>query len=587
MSIAKSMKVGGKKVELAYVTPEEKELLLTRDRAKGSITEKFHKGIPVLLYGPDDPGGSGRHVSDFGSAGSGGDPYGGGGELTTSGGSWGWEGGKEGGAVWSPDPMPKSVPTPTPAPPDTSARDAAAARSAAMAKDKAARDAKIARDAAAARSKAMAEDAARRAAAERAAAAATAASRAEATTRREVHPPSTPAKKAAPTWSEPGGSTAPSYYAEPEPDYHITADPKGSTAGYISSVLGYKDKIVRDEEKRKAEEKAESETKTKTKTKTEYPTEPGADAGGGKGTDYVPIDDVDPTAKVTNSSDCAAAGGIWDEATGVCLVKTDPKTSGIPSGGLPGDTGDGSGYDTDVGRGEPLDKAPPYGYKESVVRPGPGISETERVRAKVDAGTPFSVSIRDHLFGEASGIGSKYERLAEMDEDREFREKQLAQAQSFASKGMSFSTAQLDAETDMIREAAKRRLITADQADKLQYELQMNALRTAEPIELLAAAGKIGDAGYGGTFKPGAIDTSRFMDPERFGLARPPGFSGEPEEVGDSAGGEKEKPLDGTPGTGTHHTDHKGNTCYTSDAYETSDGKWVCPEGKLTGGGEK
>jgi len=583
MSIAKSIKVGGKKVELAYVTPEEKELLLTRDRAKGSITEKFHRGIPVLYSftgaGRAGTGGSGGLVGDTGF----GDPYGGGGELPASGGVWGWEGGKEGGAVFTPDPMPKSVPTPAP---DTSARDrardAAAAKAASdkAARDSAARAAKVASDSAAARDREMAA----RAAADRAKAAATAASRAEATTRREVHPPSTPAKKAAPTWSEPGGSTAPSYYAEPEPDYHITADPKGSTAGYISSVLGYKDKIVRDEEKRKAEEKAESETKTK--TKTEYPTEPGADAGGGKGTDYVPIDDVDPTAKVTNSSDCAAAGGIWDEATGVCLVKTS-KTSGIPSGGLPGDTGDGSGYDTDVGRGEPLDKAPPYGYKESVVRPGPGISETERVRAKVDAGTPFSVSIRDHLFGEASGIGSKYERLAEMDEDREFREKQLAQAQSFASKGMSFSTAQLDAETDMIREAAKRRLITADQADKLQYELQMNALRTAEPIELLAAAGKIGDAGYGGTFKPGAIDTSRFMDPARFGLARPPGFSGEPEEVGDSAEGEKEKPLDGTPGTETHHTDHKGNTCYTSDAYETSDGKWVCPEGKLTGGGEK
>ena len=587
MSIAKSIKVGGKKLGLAYITPKEKAMLLAKDSAAGDITKKFHKGVPLLYRmggGPDDPG-----EAEAAARGLGGDPYGGGGELTTSGGSWGWEGGKEGGAVWSPDPMPKSVPTPTP--PDTSARDAAAARSKAMAED-AARRAAAERAAAAARAKVASDSAAARdremaarAAADRAAAAATAASRAEATTRREVHPPSTPAKKAAPTWSEPGGSTAPSYYAEPEPDYHITADPKGSTAGYISSVLGYKDKIVRDEEKRKAEEKAESETKTK--TKTEYPTEPGADAGGGKGTDYVPIDDVDPTAKVTNSSDCAAAGGIWDEATGVCLVKTDPKTSGIPSGGLPGDTGDGSGYDTDVGRGEPLDKAPPYGYKESVVRPGPGISETERVRAKVDAGTPFSVSIRDHLFGEASGIGSKYERLAEMDEDREFREKQLAQAQSFASKGMSFSTAQLDAETDMIREAAKRRLITADQADKLQYELQMNALRTAEPIELLAAAGKIGDAGYGGTFKPGAIDTSRFMDPARFGLARPPGFSGEPEEVGDSAEGEKEKPLDGTPGTETHHTDHKGNTCYTSDAYETSDGKWVCPEGKLTGGGEK
>ena len=79
MSIAKSIKVGGKKVELAYVTPEEKELLLTRDRAKGSITEKFHKGIPVLYVG--GPGGSGGYTGDIGdiTAALGGDPYDGGG----------------------------------------------------------------------------------------------------------------------------------------------------------------------------------------------------------------------------------------------------------------------------------------------------------------------------------------------------------------------------------------------------------------------------------------------------------------------------------------------------------------------------
>ena len=49
MSIAKSIKVGGKKLDLAYITPKEKELLLTKDKSAGDITKKFHKGIPALF----------------------------------------------------------------------------------------------------------------------------------------------------------------------------------------------------------------------------------------------------------------------------------------------------------------------------------------------------------------------------------------------------------------------------------------------------------------------------------------------------------------------------------------------------------
>ncbi len=160
-----------------------------------------------------------------------------------------------------------------------------------------------------------------------------------------------------------------------------------------------------------------------------------------------------------------------------------------------------------------------------------------------------------------------------MDEDREFREKQLAQAQAFASRGMSFSTAQLDAETDMIRDAAKRRLITADEAAKLEHELKMSALRTAEPIELLAAAGKLGDAGYGGTFTPGAIDTSRFMDSDRFGLAKPPGFSGLPSEP---------EPDDVKEGK---YTDPTGVTCEIGRTFKNADGVVMCPTSMPSGGG--
>ena len=56
MDITKAVKTG--KVKPAYITDKEKSLLLARDRAKGAISEKFYKGIPVLFAGegdPDDP----------------------------------------------------------------------------------------------------------------------------------------------------------------------------------------------------------------------------------------------------------------------------------------------------------------------------------------------------------------------------------------------------------------------------------------------------------------------------------------------------------------------------------------------------
>jgi len=468
MDIAKAVRTG--KVKPAYITDKEKGLLLKRDKTKGSITEKFHRGIPVLapdgLFGPDDPGGSGGHVSDRGSAdysgiagyedGTGGDEYGD--EYADE---MKWVGGKEGGYVSSgmagggPDSGSGKIGHPG-----------------------------------------MREDA---------------------------------------TWV--GGAEGPDLPT----DFPVDSGPDSPDphAG--------KD------------------------------TDPGSDAGGGDAARD--IDDKEPVTSETphTPESCAAAGGVWNPVTRSCEVRDVKITDPSPSSSL----------DTGYGADEPIEKAPRYKYREPTVKPTPGISETERVRAKVDAGTPLSVSVRDHLFGEATGVGSKYKRLAEMDEDREFREKQLAQAQAFAAKGMSFSTAQLDAETDMIREAAKRRLITADEAAKLQAELQMNALKTAEPIELLAAAGKIGDAGYGGSFTPGAIDTSRFMDPERFGLVKPPGFSGLPAEVGETSE-ESGPPKDGI--TDGKFTDSTGTVCNVDSAFENADGTWSCPKSTTPpggGGGEK
>ena len=460
MSIAKSIKVGGKKLDLAYITPKEKELLLAKDRSVGDITKKFHKGIPALFTftGPDRgrdegyEGSSGGLVGDIGDVGS---------TPDASPADWG-EATYKGGMYT--DDMGRTIYGP----------------------------------------------------------------------------------------SGHGGRSSHGSYIDPSIEIDAAGGMEFGGKGVPGdgSIIGRSDPDPDDG----------------------Y--DPGSDAGGGRvttgegdegsiGTDWTPEDDADYASRVSEATKSIEAAGPTTSSV---------KVTGAPTRGVP-----------DVGR---------YKYREPTVKPGPGVSETERVRAKVDAGTPLSVSIRDHLFGEAGGAASEYKRLSAMDEDREFRENQLAQAQAFASKGMSFSTAQLDAETDMIRDAAKRRLITADEAAKLEHELKMSALKTAEPIELLAASGKLGDAGYGGIFTPGEIDTSRFMDSERFGLEKPPGFtggsrgvvsgaapSGTATEAPSTSGPPKDEVKDGK------FTDKAGTSCDVGDAFENADGSWSCPA--PSGGGER
>ena len=63
MARKKTIEVKGKKASLAYITEEEKKLLLERDKAKGSIAEKFHNGVPVL-FDPDIADEEGTTVED-------------------------------------------------------------------------------------------------------------------------------------------------------------------------------------------------------------------------------------------------------------------------------------------------------------------------------------------------------------------------------------------------------------------------------------------------------------------------------------------------------------------------------------------
>ena len=218
------------------------------------------------------------------------------------------------------------------------------------------------------------------------------------------------------------------------------------------------------------------------------------------------------------------------------------------------------------------------GYKTPTVSPEVPGSETERVDVKQKFGTPFAESIRGSMIGEVKGLGKRSEDMGAIDRERDFNNAVLAQAQQFASSGMSFSTPMLHAEEDMVRDLARQRLVDADEAATLQKKLDMSRWEAAEPLQRLAAEAKLGDPATGLDFKPGAFG-ERLLDLDIASV--PEGVvKGREESSGD---GDKD---DGKKGGTEHYTDGKGNTCYYEDRYQESEGgPWVCPVGKFVGGG--
>jgi hypothetical protein len=103
----------------------------------------------------------------------------------------------------------------------------------------------------------------------------------------------------------------------------------------------------------------------------------------------------------------------------------------------------------------------------------------------------------------------------------------------------------------------------------------------------LAAEAKLGDAGLGGTFTPGAYDVGKLSSVSGIGIPR---FSGLPSTSLDK----EEKPITGDKGETTgdddtdtspssHFTDKKGDVCYFSETTVGDDGVRSCP-GTTVGG---
>ena len=118
--------------------------------------------------------------------------------------------------------------------------------------------------------------------------------------------------------------------------------------------------------------------------------------------------------------------------------------------------------------------------------------------------------------GERKGLGAKADELARIDIDRDAMEAQLAAAQEWASKGMSFSKSHLDAEEEMIRNLSRKRLMSAAEGQKIQTEFDLDAWNNSEAIQKLAAASKLTNT-QGTPFKTGAIDIGELMEPN-FGM---------------------------------------------------------------------
>ena len=225
-------------------------------------------------------------------------------------------------------------------------------------------------------------------------------------------------------------------------------------------------------------------------------------------------------------NECEQAGGTWNGSS--CDMPDDDDN---------GDDEDDDDEDID----ESWEKADPYqtiDEQDKIAKPG---SETERVKEKRDIGTPFAESVANTLKGEVAGLGAKSAELASLDINREAQDIQLAAAQKWASKGMSFSTPMLHAEEDMIRDLSRKRLINEDQAIAMQSKLDLGAWNASEPIQKLAAASKLGEVQGQDLFTPGAIDTTEVMDDE-FGITFP-GFSGLPENISKVFQDYNENPL--------------------------------------------
>jgi hypothetical protein len=241
---------------------------------------------------------------------------------------------------------------------------------------------------------------------------------------------------------------------------------------------------------------------------------------------------TEPSPAPTNEQDCLKAGGRWVD--GVCQL---------------------------------YQKAPEY-----VPPPNTPTQATPQAASSVlhnqqQASNPIAQAVANTFTSQVQGMGDKMYKLAEMDINKAQEDATLRQLQNDAAKGMAFSTSNLDAQNDIIRDASIRRMTARSEADAKQAELDMQAAEQAKQMNIYAAQGQLAPGGIG-SFTPGAITPSSFMSPgPNLGLGALPALA----ELPTSFPG-----VDVSAATSTDdepHTDTAGHKCKLGET--DADGR--CP----------
>jgi len=197
--------------------------------------------------------------------------------------------------------------------------------------------------------------------------------------------------------------------------------------------------------------------------------------GGGAGTTQAGTKAPAKTPPPTNENDCLKAGGRW--VKGVCQM---------------------------------YEKVPEYTPQPAVSQQKTPEPATGLLKKKQDAGDPIAKGVASTFLSQVQGLGDQMYKLEEMGINKYQDDALREQLQNASAVGMAFSTSDMDARTDIIREAALKRLNAKDVTKAKQAELDMMAAEQAQKIALYNEQGQLAP-GAAGVFAPGAIPTSSFM----------------------------------------------------------------------------
>lgn len=181
------------------------------------------------------------------------------------------------------------------------------------------------------------------------------------------------------------------------------------------------------------------------------------------------------TPPPTNENDCLKAGGRWVE--GVCQM---------------------------------YEKVPEYTPQPAVSQQKTPESATGLLKKKQDAGDLVSKTVANTFLSQVKGLGDQMYKLDEMGINKAQEDALRTQLQNDAAVGRAFSTSNIDAQTDIIRDASIRRMNAKDAGAAKDAELEMMAAEQAQKIALYNEQGQLAP-GAAGVFAPGAIPTSSFM----------------------------------------------------------------------------